>query len=138
VDASLKEGREVVQGDERLDRQRALRILVVEDEGLVAMLLEDMLEELGHQVVGPAATLKRALELAREEAVDIAVVDLNLNGQDASPVAAVLVERKIPFACATGYGELPEPLRGSPILAKPYDFDALKSVISQLSAPGGR
>jgi CheY-like chemotaxis protein len=123
--------------NEQSDVQRMLRVLVVEDEGLVAMLLEDMLDELGHRVVGPAATLERALELARQEAVDIAVLDLNLNGEDASPVAEVLAGRNIPFACATGYGELPEPLRGKPILPKPYDLEALKSVIARLVDPEG-
>ncbi len=62
-----------------------LRVLLVEDENLVALLLEDMLADLGHSVVGPVARLKKALEIAQREAIDLAVLDVNINGEEFLP-----------------------------------------------------
>ncbi len=82
---------------------QGLRLLVVEDEAMVAMLVEDMLAELGHSVVGPAMRLDQALPLAREAEFDFAILDVNLGGQLSFPVAEVLRARGIPFIFATGY-----------------------------------
>ncbi|WBV43774.1 response regulator [Pseudoroseomonas cervicalis] len=99
------------------------RILVVEDEALIAMLVEDALLEAGAAVLGPAATVEEALELFEAERPEAAVLDINLAGQASTPVADRLVERDVPFVVATGYGAagLPERHRHVPVLAKPYD-----------------
>jgi DNA-binding response OmpR family regulator len=99
-----------------------LRILLVEDETMVALLLEDMLSELGHAVVGPVASLGKAMEMARDEAVDLAILDVNLDGKEAYPVAEALAARGIPFVFATGYGKgsLRAPYRDRVTLSKPF------------------
>ena len=110
------------------------RILVVEDEALIAMLVEDALLEAGAQVLGPAATVEEALALFEAEHPDAAVLDINLAGQASTPVADRLVEHKVPFVVATGYGAagLPERHRGVPVLAKPYDPRELISALEQV------
>lgn len=107
------------------------RILVVEDEAIVAMLLEDMLAELGYEVVGPVTRLDRALELARGAPIDAAVLDVNLNGRDTYAVADALSARAIPFIFATGYGakELAERFRGTPVTQKPFHRDDLERAL---------
>ncbi|MFO1131973.1 MAG: response regulator [Hyphomicrobiales bacterium] len=82
------------------------RILVVEDEALIAVMVEDMLTEMGSVVVGPAATIAQALALAQSEAIDGAVLDVNVRGERIDPVADVLAARSIPILFATGYGEV--------------------------------
>jgi CheY-like chemotaxis protein len=101
-------------------RQR--RVLLVEDEMMVAMLVEDMLSDFGCQVVGPAARIADALALAEAEAVDVAILDVNLNGQETYPVADVLRAKGIPFVFATGYGAagLRDGYRDLPALQKPF------------------
>jgi CheY-like chemotaxis protein len=81
-----------------------LRVLVVEDEIIVALLLEEMLMELGHTVVGPVARLDIAVEMAQGEAFDVAILDVNLEGKEAFPVADAIGARGIPYVFATGYG----------------------------------
>jgi CheY-like chemotaxis protein len=82
---------------------QARKVLVVDDEALIAMLIEDMLSDLGCDVVGPAYRLSEALELAKDSDIDCAILDLNLEGKPTFPVAAVLRERNIPFVFASGY-----------------------------------
>ncbi|HWL82011.1 MAG TPA: response regulator [Roseomonas sp.] len=110
------------------------RILVVEDEALIAMLVEDALLEAGACVLGPAATVEEALTLFREERPEAAVLDINLAGQASTPVADTLVEHAIPFVVATGYGAagLPERHREVPVLAKPYDPRDLIAALEQV------
>jgi CheY-like chemotaxis protein len=99
------------------------RVLVVEDEMMIAMLVEDMLADLGCAVVGPAHGLGVALDLARSTAdLDVALLDVNLSGQPVFPVADALRERNIPIIFCTGYGDagLREADRGAPVLQKPY------------------
>ena len=79
-------------------------VLVVEDEALVAMLLEDMLADLGYQVGPMAGCLEEAMRLAESETFDVAILDVNLNGQVSYPIAEILTRRGIPFLFATGYG----------------------------------
>ncbi len=86
-----------------MDEQRK-KILVVEDEILVAMFIEDLLIGMGHDVVGPASRLGTAMEYARDSVIDFAVLDVNLAGETSFPVAELLRERGIPFVFATGYG----------------------------------
>jgi CheY-like chemotaxis protein len=113
--------------------QGSQRILVVEDEWLVATLLEDMLAELGHVVVGPVATLEAALTAVQQDGFALALLDMNLNGQSATRVADRLADRGIPFACTTGYGrtDLDERFRSRPILHKPFELGDLEAVIAQ-------
>ena len=80
------------------------RVLVVEDEMMISMLLEDMLGELGYETVGPASRLESALDMARDADVQAAILDVNLHGRPTWPVAEILRERGIPFMFATGYG----------------------------------
>jgi CheY-like chemotaxis protein len=109
------------------------RVLVVEDEMMVAMLVEDMLTDLGHQVVGPAMRLEQALPLAREAEIDFAVLDINLGGEQSFPIADVLRERGIPFIFATGYGSkgLNEAYRGSPTLKKRFELRNLEQACAR-------
>ena len=101
---------------------RRLRVLVVEDEMLVAMNIEDMLLDLGHEVAGLASRLEPALSLAREGAFDLAMLDVNLAGQQSFPIADILIARGIPFVFATGYGikGIAEAYRDRPVLQKPF------------------
>ena len=111
-----------------------LRVLVVEDEMMVSMLIEDMLGDLGCQVVGPASRIEDALELMNSAAIDCAVLDVNLGGQPIFPLADILRERGRPFAFATGYGDagLREADRGTPVLQKPFREVDLARVLGEL------
>src|SRR5512140_3995081 len=84
---------------------QGLRVLVVEDEMMVSMLIEDMLSDMGCTVVGPASRLDEAIALAKASEIDCAVLDVNLGGQPIFPLADLLRERGCPFAFATGYGD---------------------------------
>lgn len=102
---------------------RGARILIVEDASLVAMEAQIVFEELGMTVIGPAGRLDQAQELAKNGDIDIAILDIDLNGQHVWPVAEILTQRHIPFAFATGFESatiMPELYAGSPMLAKPY------------------
>ena len=112
---------------------RRLRILVVEDEMLVAMNIEDMLLALGHDVAGIASRLGPALQLAREGAFDLAMLDVNLAGETSFPVAEILRERGIPFLFATGYGAegIEEGYRGAPVLQKPFRERDLQAALKE-------
>jgi CheY-like chemotaxis protein len=113
--------------DPQRDPKGARRILVVEDEVLIGMLLEDMLGDLGYEIAGTASRLDEAVVLAREAAIDAAILDVNLNGQEVFPVAEILAGRSIPFIFATGYGEraLPAAYQQRPTLQKPFEQDLL-------------
>lgn len=113
-----------------------LRVLVIEDEGMVAMLLEDMLTELGHQVVATAGRLDKAAALVAGTAIDFAILDVNLDGQHSYSVAASLKERGIPFAFATGYGVsgLRPEWKEMPVLQKPFTERDLEQVIRRALA----
>jgi len=121
------------------DKLDGLRVLVVEDEMMVSMLIEDMLGDLGCTVVGPASRLDEAMQLARESELDCAVLDVNLGGQPIFPLADLLREKGVRFAFATGYGDagLREADRGSPVLQKPFREGDLARVLSQLKANVG-
>ena len=109
----------------------AKRVLVVEDELMIRMLLEDMLGELGYTVTAEAGRLDEALEATKTAEFDLAILDVNLDGQPISPVADALVARGTPFVFATGYGErgLPEPYRDRPMLKKPFQMEGLKQML---------
>ena len=115
---------------------RAPRVLVVEDEYLIRMLLEDMLDELGYGVAAAVGTISEARQLAADGQFNAAILDVNLDGQEIYPVADILLKRGLPFVFVTGYGErsLPEPYRGHPSLQKPYLADQLKTTLAGLLA----
>ena len=104
------------------------RILVVEDEMLVSMLIEDILLDLGCEVVGPASRVPKALEIAQSEQVDAALLDMNVAGERVFPVADALAKRGIPFAFVSGYGDevLDAPHAGRPVVKKPFPANALE------------
>jgi CheY-like chemotaxis protein len=107
------------------------RVLVVEDELMIRMLLQDMLTDLGYTLAGEAGRIDEALELAKEGEFDIAILDVNLDGRPISPVVEVLIERGLPFVFATGYGlrGVPEQYRRIPTLQKPFQVEALAEAI---------
>jgi CheY-like chemotaxis protein len=110
------------------------RVLVVEDEMLIGMLLEDMLHDLGHEVAAVVPRLKDALAAVDRETYDLAILDVHLQGESAFPVADALITKGVPFVFATGYGErgLPEDYRGRPVLQKPFAKDDLERVLSTI------
>lgn len=113
------------------------RVLVVEDEMMIAMLVEDMLADLGCAVVGPAHGLEAALELARGDGIDAALLDVNLAGQPVFAVADALRAKGVPAIFSTGYGEagLREVDQGSPVLQKPFRAgDLAKALTAALAA----
>jgi CheY-like chemotaxis protein len=116
-----------------------LRVLVVEDEMMVSMLIEDMLADMGCKVVGPASRLNEAIELVKDAELDCAVLDVNLGGQPIFPLADILRERGVPFAFATGYGDagLRDADRGTPVLQKPFREGDLARVLGELRAKVG-
>lgn len=111
---------------------KGMRVLVAEDEFLVSMLLEEMLIDLGCDVVGPFATLNSALEGARDADFDVAVVDLNLAGQKADPVIAELTARSIPIAIASGGFEQVTGQQPTARLDKPYSAAQLEQALASL------
>jgi CheY-like chemotaxis protein len=114
------------------------RILVVDDEPLIAALVEDWLSDLGHVVVGPAHNLAQALELGKSD-IDAAIVDVSLGKDNSYPLVDALIARGLPFALATGYGlsGVEPKYRDQPILGKPFEFPAFRAAIDQLIADEG-
>ncbi|HEY5412852.1 MAG TPA: response regulator [Caulobacteraceae bacterium] len=114
-------------------------MLVVEDEFLIASLVEDMLADLGCEVVGPEGALAAAMKLAREEAIDLAVLDVTIRGGQVFPVAEILLERGVPFILASGYGDLalPDAFRGGPRLTKPFNAAELERALHAARAVAG-
>lgn len=114
-----------------------MRILVVEDDAMVSMLMEDLLVDLGHEVEGPAATIADALERVEAGNFDAAILDVHLKGSDSYAVAERLKEKGIPFAFATGYSaaDLPDDYLDQPILPKPFLRNDLKRLLQTALAP---
>lgn len=109
----------------------ARRVLVVEDEMTIAFLIEDMLVDLGCEVVKVAMRLSEAIDAAERLDLDLAILDINLDGLRSFPVADILARRKIPFVFATGYGSagVDEAYRTAPVLSKPFVSRDLRDVI---------
>jgi CheY-like chemotaxis protein len=115
---------------------KALRIVIVEDESMVAMLLEDILGELGHNIVAVASSLEKAERMFEENEFDLAVLDVNLNGIYTYPLAAMLKEKGSRFLFSTGYGRsgLRPEWHEYPVLQKPFtDMDVRKAVEAAMS-----
>ncbi|QYC11202.1 response regulator [Brevundimonas nasdae] len=108
------------------------RVLVVEDESLVAMLLETILEDMGCTPVGPASNIDDGEAMARDTVdLDAALLDVNVAGRQVFPVAAALKERGVPFVFSTGYGEggLPDEWRGVTTIQKPFTEAAVRDAL---------
>jgi DNA-binding response OmpR family regulator len=120
------------------------RVLVVEDEALVAMLLEDELRDAGAEIVGPAASLGHALRLIDRAAADgglsAAVLDIDLQGTAVTPVADRLAALGVPFVFVTGYGEGRDTggHAAAPVLPKPFDPEWLVAAVEILASPPSR
>ena len=113
------------------------RVLVVEDEALVSLLIEQILDDLGCHVMGPAMRVSEALALLEREAVpDFALLDVNVGGEQVFPIAEALDQAGVPFAFSTGYGEvgLPPDWRGRPTLRKPYTQEDVVAALNLLAA----
>ena len=110
------------------------RVLVVDDEPLISMLVENWLGELGCEVVGPARTVADGLALADGIQLDGAILDVNLGGDTCYPLANALRSRGVPLAFATGDGRLDEGqgFQDALILPKPFDFENVKSVLGKM------
>jgi CheY-like chemotaxis protein len=109
------------------------RILVVEDEMLVLIMIEDMLSDLGCTSVTSAATVDKALALAHAQVFDAAILDINLNGHDSHPVAEALSARGVPFVYSTGntdHGST-NGYSGRPVLRKPFKFEELVAILAR-------
>ena len=116
-----------------------VRVLIVEDEYLIAVVAREALEEAGCEITGVAGAVTKALNMLAERACDAALLDANLNGESAEPVAAALRRRGIPFLVASGYGTSHRPgaLADAPYLSKPYREADLVKAIFALSASRG-
>ena len=119
-----------------LDMVQGRNILIVEDEPLIAMMLEDFLESLGHRVHASCDNLGDALTQADEDGFDIAILDVNLKGEAVWPVAEKLKARGLPFVLASGgHVEPPPPeFAAVPMLEKPYTIDRITPVLEQAVA----
>ncbi len=115
---------------------RGLRVMVLEDEAIIAMLLEDMLAEMGCEVMGPVSDVSAALNLLEAETPQMALLDVNLShGQSSYKVAEALAGRGVPFAFVTGHapGGLQAPFTDRPTLQKPFHLAALVDVVRVVS-----
>jgi CheY-like chemotaxis protein len=111
----------------------SLQILVVEDESMVAMMIEDMLEDLGHKVIATSGRMPDASKLVADASADLAILDVNLNGEETYPLADSLAARAIPFIFATGYGSsgIKAEWSGVPVLQKPFQSRELAEAINR-------
>jgi DNA-binding response OmpR family regulator len=112
----------------------AKKILIVEDGYLLAEAIADSVRSCGMEPVGPVGRLEQACRMARERALDGALLDVRLNGDVSFPVASILRMRGIPFIFLTGYEnqQIPLDFRGAPVLPKPFEIDELKEAIASL------
>lgn len=116
------------------------RILIVEDETLVSMLLEDLLMDLGHEITNTVPTVIAALDAIADDPPDCVILDVNLGEESGYPVAEELSRREIPYAFATGFGrhDIDGNYSHTPVLAKPFDERKLDSIVNELlSQPAG-
>lgn len=114
---------------------RPRRVLVVEDEFLIALDIQTLLEDLGCEVLGPCPSVAKALALLETELPDLAILDVNLGRERSTPVAEALRDRSVPYGLATGYdaAQLPEPaLRDAPRIRKPISPSSLRDLLDQI------
>ena len=118
------------------DALKGKKLLLVEDDVLLLMSLQDIVGDCGCKVVANAMALPKAITLARELALDLAVIDVNLQGEIVTPVADILAERGVPFVLATGYGAAVFDTRsaslvGRPLVVKPYTSEQVLAALLQ-------
>jgi CheY-like chemotaxis protein len=120
-------------------RARELRVLVIEDEAIIAAVLENALVEGGCSVVGPVATLGRALETIENTTIDAALLDIKINGRDTYPVADVLAGRGIPFVFVSGFTrkDLPVRYRHCAHITKPFEPSAIMTALGSVAQRTG-
>ena len=106
-------------------------ILIVEDEPLIAMMLEDFLESMGHRISGTCETVEQAMTQAEKGGFDLAILDVNLKGESVWPVAAALRDRGTPFVLASGGHVEPPPaeFQDAPMIEKPFTIDRVTPII---------
>jgi DNA-binding response OmpR family regulator len=116
---------------EMADTMPACRVLIVEDEMLIAMMLQDMVSDAGLEVEGVANSLNAGIDLAKRADFDLAILDVNLNGEEVYPVAEILKQRGIPFIFSTGYGAggLKSGFDGAPQVVKPFQQKLLMAAV---------
>ena len=109
----------------------ARRVLIVEDEMLIAMMLQDMIADAGLEVEGVANSLNAGIDLANRADFDLAILDVNLNGEEVYPVAEILQRRGIPFIFSSGYGAggIRSEFGGVPQVIKPYQHNMLMAAV---------
>lgn len=119
-----------------MNEAKKCRVLFVEDEAAISLLIEDMLLELGVEVVGPVSRLNEAQELAGSADIEAAVLDINISGAHSYAVADVLMQRRVPIIFSTGYGisALPERFRRTPVLQKPFSHEQFAEVLQSALA----
>ena len=116
------------------DALKGLRLLIVEDEALVSMMIHDLVSDAGAEVVGQAANVETAMSVIDTEPVDGAILDVNLGGERVDPVADELRARKIPFLFVTGYGRsgIGERFPSAAVITKPFDDDKLLETVGRV------
>jgi DNA-binding response OmpR family regulator len=116
------------------------RFLVVEDEFMIAMLIEDYLSELGHEMAWQTDNISEALQIIDDnEGIDGAILDMNLRGESARPIADALAAKRVPFCFMTGYGAgVATSHPDVPVISKPFDMSSLRETLALLLAGSQR
>ena len=109
--------------------------MVVEDEALIALMLEDLLADMGYDAHGPAPSVEAALGLVEAGGIDGAILDIDLNGQSSQPVADRLAQLGLPFLFTSGHSERPPGLSAAPLLQKPYSSEQIRLVLDGFFRP---
>ena len=112
------------------------RVLVIEEETLLRMILEEMVQELGYEVITGGGTFEAAMQSARVAQFDVAILDMRIHGMLTFPVADILARRNLPYVFATGImpTPVPSPHWGRPVLKKPFEYDEVRRVLDQILA----
>jgi CheY-like chemotaxis protein len=132
---AIKSRRDRYYGAQCLKRGAIMaRILIVDDEPMIAAMLADWVAELGHEAAGPASNVASALALIESAAPDAAIVDISLGAETGYPIAGRLAEGKIPFFFASGYaeGSLTPPFSGARVITKPFDFAGVQAAVAEM------
>ena len=110
------------------------RVLVVEDQMLLALALTSLLEDIGCEAVGPVAQVVTALPIVMKEPLDAALLDIRLGDESVEPIAAILIRRGIPFGFVTGHArdQIPSALRDRPYVGKPFSDSEIKAIMREL------
>jgi DNA-binding NtrC family response regulator len=110
------------------------RVLIVEDEPLIALEMETSLSEAGHEIAGSAASIEKALAILDDHSCDVVILDSNLQGERPEPIATALRRSGTPFIVVSGYGRtsLPECIRDAPFVPKPFESEALVRAVKRV------